>query len=194
MAVDLLEFETTWTSERRESLLRGEVVRDMASAGWARAGAAGSDALDAEGRLDPFQFLGRPSVLRRVTELLSARVPRQVDRVAGVGRGGTVLATAVSLTTGIPFSVANDPHPSVAGERPVLDFTPDVHRGEAVVLVVDVLKRGVRLVEAVKTLQEAGANVVSVFAVIDGEAGGARLLESVGCDSEKLFSLSELRF
>ncbi|QEE62386.1 hypothetical protein FVA74_12980 [Salinibacterium sp. dk2585] len=70
-------------------------------------------------------WMMRPSILRRVASEMAARVAGDVDRVIALGPGASVLGSAVSLATGLPFC-AVQPDGTSLGAR---------HRGETVVVI-----------------------------------------------------------
>jgi hypothetical protein len=71
------------------------------------------------------RWTSRPAVLRRVAMMFADRVPAESTRLIASGEDGTVLATAVALTTGLPFAIF---------EQGTLTFG-EAHAGEDVALV-----------------------------------------------------------
>jgi orotate phosphoribosyltransferase len=64
--------------------------------------------------------------------------------------------------------------------------------GETVVIVEDVLTTGGQVLEAVKSLQAAGAKVDKIVAVIDRMEGARQNIESAGMKMEALFTTEDL--
>ena len=61
-----------------------------------------------------------------------------------------------------------------------------------VLLIEDIVTSGGQLVEAVKTLQAAGATVIKAVCIIDREEGGREAIENAGIAFESLFKTSDL--
>jgi orotate phosphoribosyltransferase len=59
-------------------------------------------------------------------------------------------------------------------------------------LVEDVATTGGQVLEACKTLQDAGATVIAVVATIDRQEGAREAIESAGLRFEALFTTSDL--
>lgn len=48
-------------------------------------------------------WISRPAILRRLADALAYHVRPDIDRIVSVGAGGSFLASAVGLATGLPF-------------------------------------------------------------------------------------------
>jgi orotate phosphoribosyltransferase len=187
---DLAEFHAPGVPSQadREAQHRHELGRDIVAASYRR-----GDFLLASGArttfyFDKYLFETKPTILRRLADTLAEHITPQVDRLAGVEGGGVALAAAVSLATGLPFVIVRRttgtvPHQPVRGE---------LHRGERVVLIQDVVDSGSQAMSAATTLSDLGAQVTGVLAVIDREAGGARLLAAAGLHYTPLYTLNDL--
>ena len=187
---DLAEFRTSGIPNQgeREAQHRRELGRDIVAASYRR-----GDFLLASGEhtnfyFDKYLFETKPTILRRLADTLAEHVTPHVDRLAGVEGGGVSLAAAVSLATGLPFVIIRrthgaDPHQPVRGE---------LHGGERVVLIQDVVDSGSQAMAAATTLTDLGAQVSGVLAVIDREAGGARVLAAAGLHYTPLYTLADL--
>jgi orotate phosphoribosyltransferase len=64
--------------------------------------------------------------------------------------------------------------------------------GETVLIVEDVLTTGGQVLEAAKTLKDAGAKVDKIVAVIDRLEGARANIESAGYTFESLFTTKDL--
>jgi orotate phosphoribosyltransferase len=110
------------------------------------------------------------------------------DRVAGVVVGGCPLATGVSFRTAIDVlyvrAEAKD-----HGTNKLIEgtFLP----GYTVVLFEDVITSGGSTLGAIRTLRDAGLNVIGVVAVLDREQGGLEAIRKE-CPAEALYTLKEL--
>jgi len=140
--------------------------------------------------IDKYRLTTDPRLLARITERLATVLPENVDRLAGTALGAVPLATALSLRTGIPavfvrVDAAKDHGTSKAVEGAL-------NAGERVALVEDVVTTGGASVTAVELLQEAGAEVAVVLAVVDREQGGRERFAETGIQFAALFSVTEL--
>lgn len=138
---------------------------------------------------DKYLFVTKPTVLRRIASMLAERLPAGVDRIAGAGFGGVALATAIALESGLPYVVLR-----AAGAR---DGRPvrvegELHAGEQVGLIEDVVKTGRAAVLTANTLRRAGASIARVTAVIDCAEGAESALAAHGLELDALFTISDL--
>ena len=116
--------------------------------------------------VDKYLFSTEPDLLRDVADALAARIPEGVERLAGVELGAVPLVVATALATGLPYVIvrkAAKEHGSSAGRS----IEGNLHKGERVVLVEDVVTTGTQAARAAGKLQEAGAEVVTIVAVLD---------------------------
>lgn len=189
MSADLREFAGSAIpsdAERRE-LQRKEVASDIVAAAYLRGDFILTSGEHSDYYFDKYLFETKPTILRRLAEMLAERVPTDVDRLAGTEVGGVALAAAVSLATGLPFVIVRRDVESSAG--PVKG---ELHRGERVLLIQDVVDSGSQAISAVHKIIGLGAFVAGVVAVIDRQAGGARNIADAGCHYDPLYTLSEL--
>ena len=117
-----------------------------------------------------------PSILSLISKEFSKLIPENIDFIAGMELGAVPLATALSLETGIPYSMirkSNRKHGT--GSR-----IEGPKKGRAV-LVDDVATTGGSNIESVEILTNAGAEVAKILVVVDREEGAAERdgLESI---------------
>ena len=116
--------------------------------------------------VDKYLFSTEPNLLRDVAEALAAHIPERVERLAGVELGAVPLVVATALATGLPYVIVRKSakgHGSSAGRS----VEGNLYQGERVVLVEDVVTTGTQAVRAARNLVAAGAEVVTVVAVLD---------------------------
>lgn len=70
---------------------------------------------------------------------------------------------------------------------------PSLPDGARVVLVEDVVTSGGSIFKAAKAVEESGASVVKMLALVDREEGAQATLSGAGYDFEAIFSRNELR-
>lgn len=146
--------------------------------------------------LDKYLFSTRPEVLRDLGKLFSQRVReveqktgRKAARLAGAELGGIPLVTAASLETGLPCIFVRNAKKDYGTAK---QMEGKLERGEGVVFVEDVATTGGQALEAVKVLQDAGADVLAVIATIDRQEGARENVEKAGVRFEALFTKREL--
>ena len=189
MTHDLKEFqapELTEADRAREH--RHEVGRDIVAASYRRGDFLLASGAHTSFYFDKYLFETKPTILRRLADMLAEHVTPDVDRLAGVEVGGVALAAAVSLATGLPVVIVRRDTGSPLSER----ARGEIHRGERVMLVQDVVDSGAQAIDAATTLTGLGASLAGVLAVIDREAGGVQALAAAGLHYTPLYTLGDL--
>jgi orotate phosphoribosyltransferase len=142
--------------------------------------------------LDKYRFETRPDLLGPLGELIAQAVREfepEASRLAGPELGAVALATAASLSSGLPFLIVR----KEAKEYGTANRLEGVAEGgELVCLVEDVVTSGGAAVEAIEALREAGLRVRTAVCVVDREEGGADELARAGVRLRPLFRASEL--
>jgi orotate phosphoribosyltransferase len=127
--------------------------------------------------VDKYLFSTEPNLLRDLADALSQKLPDGVERLAGVELGAVPLVVATALVTGLPYVIVRKSakgHGSSAGR----DVEGNLASGERVALIEDVVTTGTQAVRAAENLARAGAEVVTIVAVLDRrEVSGASLGE-----------------
>lgn len=121
--------------------------------------------------------------------------PWNVSAVGGMELGSVPISTAVCLVSaleGTPLSnfiVRKQAKGHGTGKR----LEGKITKGDTVVIVEDVVTTGGSSVKAVSAVQDAGACVAVVVAIVDREMGGAEVFAKLGIRFVPLFTISELR-
>ena len=111
---------------------------------------------------------------------------------------GIHLATALSLATDIPFVVIRKRQYGLPGEKEVYQktgygssklYVNDLHEGERILLIDDVVSTGGTLVALIKTLKDMGLDLKSVVAIIDKGHGKETVKKETGIDVLSLVKL-----
>jgi orotate phosphoribosyltransferase len=124
--------------------------------------------------VDKYLFSTEPGLLRDVAAALSEELPAGVERLAGVELGAVPLVTATALHTGLPYVIVRK---SAKGHGTGRGIEGNLERGERVALIEDVVTTGTQAVRAARILEEAGAVVVTIVAVLDRREVSERWLE-----------------
>jgi orotate phosphoribosyltransferase len=124
--------------------------------------------------VDKYLFSTEPALLRDLAREISARLPADTERLAGVELGAVPLVAAAALESALSYVIVRKATKEYGtGNR--IEGRP-FEAGENVALVEDVVTTGTQVLRAAATLEEAGANVLSIVAVLDRrDERGARL-------------------
>jgi orotate phosphoribosyltransferase len=163
---------------------RAELRSDIVAAGLVRGGP--------DYRLDQYLFGTKPTVLRRLASLLCERIPAGIDRLAGCGTGAVIVATALSLESGIPFVVVHQRPQGAGADAAGTRVAGEYHPGERALLVEDVVAAGAETVAAAGDIRAEGMGLDSVLAVVDGERGAAEAFRAAGLSLDALFAGARL--
>ncbi len=121
---------------------------------------------------DKYRFESDPDLLRRLAKVMTALLPSKTQVLAGLELGGVPIATAISLTTGIPAVFVRKAAKTYGTCQAVEGG--DVH-SRRIVLIEDVITTGGAVVDAIRLVEQAGGQVVGVVCAIWRGEGAARL-------------------
>ena len=124
--------------------------------------------------VDKYLFSTEPSLLRDVAAAISEKLPENVERLAGVELGAVPLVVATSLLSGLPYVIVRKTAKEHGTERSI---EGNLERGDRVALIEDVVSTGAQAVQAARVLSEAGAEIVTIVAVLDRREAHAERLE-----------------
>jgi orotate phosphoribosyltransferase len=172
------------TEARSREELRADIIRASRLEGDFRL----AEGVTSSYYFDKYMFETRPSVLRRVARLLAPLVGTGTERLATQAPGALALGVAVSLETGLPLVILRP----TGGEDHPMSLEGELHEGEQVTLVEDVVVTGSRALQGVRRLQQARVDVAAVIAVVDREHGALGRLEAEGASYRHLFTSAEL--
>jgi adenine phosphoribosyltransferase len=128
-----------------------------------------------------------PELLREIVIKIIRKADLDVDKIVTPAAMGIHISTAVSLMTDIPLVVVRKRQYGLDGEVALSQvtgysenemFINDVDAGDRVLLLDDVLSTGGTLRGITGALEEIGAEVADVVAVIKKEGGGNELEDS----------------
>ncbi len=115
--------------------------------------------------VDKYLFSTEPRLLRELASALSAKLPEGTGRLAGVELGAVPLVAAVSLHEGIPYCIVRKSAKDYGTANKIEGRALEV--GERVALIEDVVTTGSQVLQAAAILEEAGAEVSGIVAVLD---------------------------
>ena len=139
--------------------------------------------------LDKYRFETQPDVLAALGKLFAEYVTEKTDRIAGAELGAVPLAAAAGMASGKPIVFIRNQKKDYGTAKQVEGV---LNPGETVLIVEDVLTTGGQVLEAAKTLQDLGAKVEKIVAVIDRLEGARENIEKAGFTFESLFTTKDL--
>ena len=111
----------------------------------------------------------------------------EADFIAGMELGAVPLAVALSLETGLPYSMIR----KTARKHGTGSRIEGPSEGKAI-LVDDVATTGGSNVESIKSLVDEGVEVVQVMVVVDREEGAEEKIIPFNLDYRSLIKISDL--
>jgi adenine phosphoribosyltransferase len=132
-----------------------------------------------------------PKMLRELSLVVHKHADLKIDKIVAVEAMGIHLATALSLATDIPFVVIRKRQYGLEGEKEVYQKTGygssnlyinDLHKGERILLIDDVVSTGGTLIALIETLKDLGLEIKSVVAVIEKGNGKEVVEKETGID------------
>ena len=174
---------------RQRFEIQAELARDIVNAAYLRGDFVLSSGARSSYYFDKYLFETRPSILRRIAGYLAELVPPNTDRIAGPELGAVALAASLSLEVGLPFVIVKREVKAYGTAKAV---EGELHRGDCVVVVEDVITTGTQAIHAARQVETAGAHVLAILAVIDREQGGTEKIGAAGYHFQPLFRRTEL--
>ena len=146
--------------------------------------------------IDSKQTICAPEAMLDVATLLLERIPDEITAIGGLtmgADGATFITAGVAATRGRPlraFSVRKEVKDHGAGGR----IAGSLLEGDRVVITEDTVTRGTSLVEAARVVEEFGATVVLLLAVVDRGGTVGEMAASHGWAFDALFTAADLGF
>lgn len=146
--------------------------------------------------IDSKQTICAPEVMEDLATLVLAAIPSDATAIGGLtmGADGVSFITAgVAATRGRAlraFSVRKEVKDHGGGGR----IAGALHPGDRVIITEDTVTRGTSLLEAAHVVQEAGAEVVLILAVVDRGGTASAMTAAEGLAFASLFSAPDLGF
>ncbi|WP_406671015.1 hypoxanthine/guanine phosphoribosyltransferase [Methanolobus sp. ZRKC4] len=126
----------------------------------------------------------KPELLEEITEHILGMVSKDFDKILAIEAMGIPLATAISMKTGIPFTIIRKRPYELEGEIKLSQetgyskgelYVNDVKKGDKVLIVDDVISTGGTLESLMKALEGIGAVVTDTIVIIERGDGLSRL-------------------
>ena len=146
--------------------------------------------------IDSKQTICAPEAMLDVATLLLERIPDEITAIGGLtmgADGATFITAGVAATRGRPlraFSVRKEVKDHGAGGR----IAGSLLESDRVVITEDTVTLGTSLVEAAQVVEEFGATVVLLLAVVDRGGTVGEMAASHGWAFDALFTAADLGF
>lgn len=140
--------------------------------------------------VDKYLFETQPEILAEVGKRLAEFITPETTRIAGAELGGVSLAAATSMACGLPFIIVRNQKKDYGTSKP---FEGALENGDRVLLVEDIATTGGQVLEAAKTLNEAGGMVEKIVAVVDRMEGARENITGAGFVFDALLNAKDLR-
>jgi adenine phosphoribosyltransferase len=139
-----------------------------------------------------------PRLLDEISDYIIEYCDMNVDRILSIEAMGIPLATAISLKTGIPFSIVRKRQYQLPGEIKISQSTGyskgelyinGVEKGNRILLVDDVISTGGTLRFLVKALEEKGVTISDIIVIV-GRGDGVQQLAEQGIKVKTLVDIA----
>jgi len=139
--------------------------------------------------LDKYRFETQGDILIELGKMFAEHITADVDRIAGPELGAVPLAAAASMTTGKPAIYVRNQKKEYGSNKQIEGV---FNAGETIVIVEDIMTTGGQVVEAARTLEQAGLKVKKIVGVIDRLEGARENIEAAGYVFASLFTTKDL--
>jgi orotate phosphoribosyltransferase len=139
--------------------------------------------------LDKYLFEAQPAILSELGRRFARHLETTTTLIAGAELGGVALAASTSMASDIPFVIIRNAKKDYGTQKM---FEGKLQQGDRVLLVEDIATTGGQVLEAAKTIQEAGGTVERIVAAIDRQEGARENIESAGFVFESLMTKTDL--
>ncbi|MEE8399494.1 MAG: orotate phosphoribosyltransferase [Desulfobacterales bacterium] len=138
---------------------------------------------------DKYQFESDPELLADIAEAMVAKLPADIEVLAGLEMGGIPIVTMLSHMTGLPAAFIRK-KPKEYGTC-LYSEGADLE-GKTILLIEDVVSSGGAIIDSARMLRADGIPVDRTICVIDRETGGFEKLAEEGIQLLSLFKQSEI--
>lgn len=139
--------------------------------------------------IDKYLFTTQPDILSALGKLFAEKIPKETTLLAGAELGGIPLVTTAAMESNVPCIFIRNQKKEYGTSN---QLEGKLCSTDCVVIVEDVATTGGQVLEAAATIQESGATVIAIIAVIDRCEGARENIESSGFIFESLFVTADL--
>ncbi|MBC8309782.1 MAG: orotate phosphoribosyltransferase [Planctomycetes bacterium] len=139
--------------------------------------------------IDKYLFTTQPDILSALGTLFAEKIPSGTTLLAGAELGGIPLVTTASMASGLPCVFIRNQKKEYGTSK---QLEGKLKSTDQVVIVEDVATTGGQVLEAAESIQELGATIMAIIAVIDRGEGAKENIEASGFVFESLFTTKDL--
>ena len=139
--------------------------------------------------IDKYLFTTQPDILRVLGEMFANNISSSTTLLAGAELGGIPLVTTAALASGLPCIFIRNQKKEYGTSR---QLEGKLSGDDNVVIVEDIATTGGQVLEAAAIINESGATVGAIIAVIDRCEGARENIESAGYQFVSLFTAQDL--
>ena len=139
--------------------------------------------------IDKYLFTTQPDILSALGTLFAEKIPNGTTLLAGAELGGIPLVTTASMASDLPCVFIRNQKKEYGTSK---QLEGKLKPTDQVVIVEDVATTGGQVLEAAESIQELGATVKAIIAVIDRGEGAKENIEASGFVFESLFTTKDL--
>jgi orotate phosphoribosyltransferase len=145
--------------------------------------------------IDMARLFSVPSELDRISEIAAERIRQimlseRIEKLASIELKGVLILASIVCRVHLPCIIVRKEKKTYGVMDRVVGA--DVAKGDHVLFFDDVVSEGLSKLEAIKPLEELGANVKHVLVVVDREQGGKENLGKLGYQLHSLANISEV--
>ncbi|MEK6730227.1 MAG: orotate phosphoribosyltransferase [Planctomycetota bacterium] len=152
------------------------------------------------GKMSNYYVNCKMTTLNAEATLLIGRIfyekvkPLGITAIGGLTQGADPIAVATAMTSGMEGKGINAfVVRKVAKEHGLKKLIEgDVHPGDRVVIVDDVITTGQSTIDAIERARNEGLQVVKAVVLVDRQEGGRENIEKIGVQVESVFTISDL--
>ncbi len=139
--------------------------------------------------IDKYLFTTQPDILSALGTLFAEKIPKETTLLAGAELGGIPLVTTAAMSSSLPCVFVRNKKKDYGTAK---QLEGKLLPSDRVVIVEDVATTGGQVLEVAETIQESGATVEAIIAVIDRGEGARENIESAGLYFDSLFTTEDL--
>lgn len=140
--------------------------------------------------VDKYLFETQPEILGELGRRLADRRSPRTTLIAGAELGGVALAAAASMACSLPFVIMRNAKKDYGTGKM---YEGRIQKGDVVLLVEDIATTGGQVLEAAAAIQQSGAAVEKIVAVVDRGQGAAENIRAAGFIFESILDSKALR-
>lgn len=154
----------------------------------------------ASGRMSNYYINCKNTTLNAEAMLLIGKIfyekvkPLKINAIGGLTQGADPIAVATAMVSGMENKGIKAFVVRKAAKEHGLKklIEGDIHQGDKVVIVDDVITTGQSTIDAIDRARSEGLNILKVIVLVDRSEGGKENIERKGVQVESVFTINDL--